>query len=174
MSFLSLSLSFADRTGWVIPETYTHPHSCVKRYESRKASSDSPRSRKCDKIRASCRDSVYENRTEEIFSQQLCLPGRGSGLMAVAQGVCSAGFLLPWDSAPCLCSCSRLPVLMKSCSCHLNKLISVCTDYLSNNILLSSYCSLKKKEKKIPSKRQLYARKIFSLGSENGATALAY
>lgn len=118
----SLCFSFADRTGWVIPETYPHPHSCVKRYESRKGSSGSPRSRKCDKIRASCRDSVYENRTEEVFSQQLCLPGRGSGLMAVAQGVRSAGFIATVEvslPAPCLCSCSLLPVLMKSCSCHL-------------------------------------------------------
>lgn len=87
MSFLSLCVSFADSTGWVIPETYTHPYSCVKRYESRKASSGSLRSRKCDKIRASCRDSVYENRTEEIFSQWLWLPGRGSGLMAGSGGM---------------------------------------------------------------------------------------
>lgn len=82
--------SLTVRTRRVTPATYTHPHSYVKRYESRKASSGSPRSRKSDQIRASSWDSVYENRTEEICSRQRYLSWRGEGLRAVAEGVCCA------------------------------------------------------------------------------------
>lgn len=87
MSLLSV-FSLLVRTRWVISAAYTHPHSYVKRYESWKASSGSPRSRKSDQIPASSWDSVYENRAEEICSQQHCLSWRGEGLRAVAKGVC--------------------------------------------------------------------------------------
>ena len=96
---VSVFSSLAVGTRRVSPAAYTHPHSYVKRYESRKASSGSPRSRKSDQIRASSWDSVYENRAEEICSQQRYLSWRGEGLRAVAEGVGRA------DATAAVCPC---------------------------------------------------------------------
>lgn len=52
VSLLSV-FSLPVRTRWVISAAYPHPNSYVKRYESWKASSGSPRSRKSDQIPAS-------------------------------------------------------------------------------------------------------------------------